>query len=55
MLLAYRVVVYLNRYDPDNDLHVRNHDWLATRVGLEVVTDPEALEEVVAALPSATG
>ena len=44
VLLAHRVVVYLNRYDPDNELHVRNHDWLVTRMGLEVVTDPEALE-----------
>ena len=29
----------LNRYDPDDDLHVRNHEWLATRDELDVVTD----------------
>jgi dethiobiotin synthetase len=50
VLLAHRVVVYLNRYDTDNEMHVRNHDWLATRMGLEVVADPEALEEIVATL-----
>ena len=50
VLLAYRVVVYLNRYESDNEMHVRNHDWLTTRLGLEVVADPEALEEIVAEL-----
>lgn len=38
-----RAVVHLNRYDAGNDLHRRNLDWLRTREGLEVVTDPEAL------------
>jgi dethiobiotin synthetase len=50
VLISHRVVVYLNRYDTANELHVRNHDWLATRMGLEVVADPEALEEIVATL-----
>ena len=52
-LRGHRVVVYLNRYDQDDELHVRNHDWLTTRVGLglDVVADPDALEEIVAALP----
>jgi dethiobiotin synthetase len=50
VLLAHRTVVYLNRYEPDDEMHVRNHEWLVTHLGLEVVTDPEALEEVVAAL-----
>jgi dethiobiotin synthetase len=45
-----RVVVYLNRFDGDTELHARNRDWLTTREGLEVVTDPEALERVVVAL-----
>jgi dethiobiotin synthetase len=44
------VIVYLNRFDPDNELHDRNHDWLVTREGLEVVTNPEALENVVGTL-----
>jgi dethiobiotin synthetase len=47
-----RVVVYLNRFDGDTELHARNRDWLVTREGLEVVTSPEALEKVVAALPT---
>jgi dethiobiotin synthetase len=50
VLLAHRTVVYLNRYDADDEMHARNHDWLVTQLGLEVVADPEALEEVVAAL-----
>ena len=49
-LAGHRVVVFLNRFDPGNDLHVRNRDWLTTRAGLEIVTDPEALERVAAAL-----
>ena len=39
----FEPVVILNRYDADDDLHRRNHEWLKTRKGLEVVTDPEAL------------
>jgi dethiobiotin synthetase len=41
------VVVFLNRYDPDCDLHVRNASWLATRESLVVVTDVEALANFV--------
>ena len=41
------VVVYLNRFDGDDELHRRNRDWLRTREGLEVVTDPEALARYV--------
>jgi dethiobiotin synthetase len=41
------VVVFLNRYDPNSDLHVRNANWLATREGLAVVTDVEALADLV--------
>jgi dethiobiotin synthetase len=44
-LARHHVVVFLNRYDPADDLHCRNRDWLVTRVGLEVVTDPEALAD----------
>jgi dethiobiotin synthetase len=51
VLRALRVIVYLNRYESERDLHARNRDWLVTREGLEVVTDPEALARVVAALP----
>jgi dethiobiotin synthetase len=55
VLLTHRVVVYLNRYEPGNEMHARNHDWLTTRLGLEVVADPEALEAVVTALLSTAG
>jgi dethiobiotin synthetase len=44
-LARRRVTVFCNRFDPRSDLHVRNRDWLATREGLEVVTDLEALAE----------
>lgn len=43
-----RIVVFLNRYDPTDDLQRRNLDWLRTRAGLEVVVDLEALSNVVA-------
>ncbi|MEO6629817.1 MAG: aminotransferase class I/II-fold pyridoxal phosphate-dependent enzyme [Aquihabitans sp.] len=39
----FEPVVILNRYDASDDLHRRNYEWLKTREGLEVVTDPEAL------------
>jgi dethiobiotin synthetase len=42
-LSRWRTVVHLNRFAPDDPLHVANRDWLRTRDGLEVVTDPEAL------------
>jgi dethiobiotin synthetase len=38
-------IVFLNRFDDANDLHVRNAEWLRTREGLEVVTDLEALTQ----------
>lgn len=31
-------VVHLNRYDPDDELHHRNHQWLTERNGLTVTT-----------------
>jgi len=49
-LTGQRVVVYLNRFNGDDELHSRNRDWLVTREGLEVFTDPEALEHAVVAL-----
>ena len=36
-----RVVVVLNRFDDEDDLHVRNLAWLCERDRLEVVTQPE--------------
>ncbi|MGE3620693.1 MAG: ATP-dependent dethiobiotin synthetase BioD [Acidimicrobiia bacterium] len=37
------VVVLLNRFDPEIDLHRRNRAWLADRDGLIVVVDPTDL------------
>jgi dethiobiotin synthetase len=44
-LARFSLVVALNRYDATNELHRRNAEWLRTREGLEVVTDPEALAQ----------
>lgn len=41
-LTGFDVVVVLNRYDPHDDLHRRNHDWLAG-AGYQVLTSVEAL------------
>ena len=54
-LEGHRVVVYLNRFDTGDELQRRNRDWLVTREGLDVVTDIEALAEMLATLPTATG
>ena len=54
-LPGHRVVVFLNRFDQGDDLHLRNRDWLATRAGLEVVTDPEALATLVGARLATSG
>jgi dethiobiotin synthetase len=46
------VVVVLNRYDPDDDLHVRNRAWLTERDAISVVTmsgdDDELVRRVLA-------
>lgn len=42
-VLQVPVAVFLNRYDPSNDLHVANLAWLRDTDGLEVHTDPAAL------------
>jgi dethiobiotin synthetase len=42
-LAPHRVVVYLNHFDACAEVHARNRDWLVTRHGLEVVSDPEAV------------
>jgi dethiobiotin synthetase len=47
-----RLVVALNRFDGDDDLHRRNHGWLASD-GFHLVTDPaELAEELLRAHPS---
>lgn len=39
--------VFLNRFDPSDDLHRRNADWLRTRERLEILVDLEALSATV--------
>jgi dethiobiotin synthetase len=48
-LAAHDTLVYLNRFDERDELHRANRDWLTTREGLEIVTDPEALVERIGA------
>jgi len=45
---AVPVVVVLNRYEEDNDLHVRNRRWLLEEDGLSVVTMPDEAERLAA-------
>jgi dethiobiotin synthase len=40
------IIVVLNRFDPDNDLHGRNLDWLLIRDELAVVTVPQELDRL---------
>jgi dethiobiotin synthetase len=44
------LVVALNRFDPGDDLHRRNRDWLSGRCGLDVAETPTALVERFVAL-----
>ena len=46
-LSPQRVVVHLNRFDPDDELHRRNADWLAERDGSRVTTTVGALLDQV--------
>jgi dethiobiotin synthetase len=39
------LVVALNRFDEHDPMHTRNHDWLALRDKLDIVTSPTALAE----------
>lgn len=51
-LAAWPVTVVLNRYDPDDELHLRNHEWLADRDGFDVVTDAGDLVAPIVGWPS---
>lgn len=46
------VVVFLNRFDPADELHRRNLDWLRARACPEVVVDLEALSNRLRGEPS---
>jgi len=39
-LAPERLVVVVNRFDPDDDLHRRNRSWLSTRAGLTLFATP---------------
>lgn len=45
-LRGMSVLVYLNRFDPADALHRRNHAWLAA-AGYRLVTEPKVLTELV--------
>lgn len=47
-LTMFRLAVYLNRFDPSDQLHHRNRDWLLQRDGFDVVTTVEDLADRVA-------
>jgi dethiobiotin synthetase len=51
VLGRWPVTVVLNRYDPDDDLHTRNHEWLATRDGFDVVVDQADLVALIVGWP----
>lgn len=44
---SWRVVVYLNRFEVDGDLHQANRDWLVDRDGYLVVTELSDLAAVM--------
>lgn len=46
-LHGHRIVVAVNRFDPTDELHVRNLEWLRSRAALEVVCDPAALVDAL--------
>jgi len=49
-LAPRRVVVFLNRFDPVDAVHVGNADWLRSRGGYETMTDLEGLVTAVSGL-----
>jgi len=50
VLAPRRVVVYLNRFDPDDAVHRGNADWLRSHEGYETLTDLDHLVSVVSSL-----
>ena len=48
-LAPHRVVVFLNRFDPNDAVHVGNAEWLRSREGYETLTDLDRLVAVVSA------
>lgn len=52
---AQPMIVYLNRYDPAQELHERNRRWLADRDGMVVTVGPQQLADAVAAFKLGQG
>lgn len=48
-LAPHRVVVFLNRFDASDEVHIRNAEWLRGSEGFEVVTDLDTLLTTVTA------
>ena len=46
--IAAHVVVVLNRFDPTEDVHIQNAEWLRSRDGLTVVEMPGGAMELSA-------
>ena len=46
---AQPLIVYLNLFDPEQELHERNRDWLAQRDHMVVAVSPRQLADAVAA------
>jgi dethiobiotin synthetase len=44
-----RLVVYLNHFEPDQELHERNRQWLSEREDMVVTISPRQLSDAVAA------
>jgi dethiobiotin synthase len=51
-LARWPTTVVLNRFDPDDDLHRRNRDWLAGRDGLDVAVDVADLVAPIVGWPT---
>jgi dethiobiotin synthetase len=51
-LAPWPVTVVLNRFDPADDLHVRNLEWLGGVDGFDVVTDAEDLVSPIVGWPT---
>lgn len=52
-LAPWRTIVVLNRFDPDDDLHRRNRDWLTGHEGLDCVVDLDELADALGLAPTA--
>jgi dethiobiotin synthetase len=49
-LRAHEVVVFLNHFDANDQLHARNRDWLQAHLPIDVLTEIDALVSVLLAI-----